>query len=202
MWGCSTWLCSGALGQRTAPWVGPAGATHLTVSPGPVDRPVGAHPLACTPPPTQDPSKARQAWASSEPLPAPRLCPCQRYCMKTSWRWTSAWCCTAGSQAPGHLSKVRVPPTLGVGAAGRGGPLTGGVGLPGRPDGGPAGVAAACGPWGPACKAGGAPVSGHSQPGRGAHALLHVSVGRPAGAAGGGGGAWARAAVALGRPRP
>lgn len=81
---------------------------------------------------------------------------------------------------PGAGTPVKGAGASGLGARGQqGGPLTDGTGPPGRPHGGPAGGAAACGPWGSAWEAGGTPVPRCPQPGRGAHALLHVSMAWP-----------------------
>lgn len=65
----------------------------------------------------QGSSKAPEARASSEPLPAPRPSPCPRCCTRRSWRWMSAWCCIAGSQEWGRPSKVHVPPCWGLGGS-------------------------------------------------------------------------------------
>lgn len=100
--------CTQRPGGREPPpgwaFLGPPALTVspcLTVSPGPVDWPVGTHLLTCIAPPVQGPSRDPQAWDSSEPLPALRPCPCPRCCMRRCWKWTSVWCCIEGSQVLG-----------------------------------------------------------------------------------------------------
>lgn len=100
--------CTQRPGGREPPpggaFLGPPALTVspcLTVSPGPVDWPVGTHLLAFIAPPVQGPSRDPQAWDSSEPLPTLRPCPCPRCCTRRCWKWTSVWCCIERSQVLG-----------------------------------------------------------------------------------------------------